>query len=185
MGLTYFKRYRMQIKLPASPFPETPLPPHYWLVPWQETDLKQHADAQYRSFRYEMDAHVFSRLGNYDGCLYLLRETSRREDFLPESTWLLKHQPPGQPPEACGTIQGVASNWMWGAIQNIGITPEHRGLGLGAALIRRSLEGFRQAGLKRVCLQVTAKNTQAVALYRRLGFTCNRIVYRIADVEGA
>ena len=44
----------------------------------------------------------------------------------------------------------------------------------------RSLAGFRQAGVRRVYLEVTSQNTSAIRLYRRLGFHPVRIVYQTA-----
>ena len=70
-------------------------------------------------------------------------------------------------------------------IQNIGIVPGHRGLGLGTCLIERSLAGFRMHGLLRVSLEVTADNRRAVQLYQRLGFRRTRTVYKVVDGMGA
>jgi ribosomal protein S18 acetylase RimI-like enzyme len=69
-----------------------------------------------------------------------------------------------------------------GAIQNIGVTPKHRGLGLGTVLLWHALAGFRQAGIERVFLEVTAQNSGACRLYERLGFRRIKIVYKASDV---
>ena len=53
-----------------------------------------------------------------------------------------------------------------GAIQNLGVVPAYRGMGLGRALVRQALDGFYQAGLRRAYLEVTAENSAAVQLYR-------------------
>ena len=58
------------------------------------------------------------------------------------------------------------------------VVPEHRGQGLGRALMLQSLHGFRKAGMQRVSLEVTADNRPAVALYRSLGFRLTRTLYR-------
>ena len=42
----------------------------------------------------------------------------------------------------------------------------------------RSLAGFRDAGMQRVVLEVTAANEPAVQLYRRLGFQLVKTSYR-------
>ncbi len=182
MGLTYYKRYRMEIdlhRLPASPA----LPMEYRLVPWDARFLPAHAEAKYQSFQSEIDANVFPCLGEYDGCLRLMTEISRKDGFLPGATWLLlHHNVDEQRHEACGTVQGIRDRSGLGAIQNLGVTPEHRGRGLGSVLLLRSLEGFRQAGLRRAFLEVTAQNDGAVRLYRRLGFHKARTVYKAVEL---
>src|SRR5438876_101155 len=80
-----------------------------------------------------------------------------------------------------GTIQGVVQTGQWGAVQNVGVAPEHRGRGLGRALVLKSLSGFRTAGVPRVYLEVTARNTAAVQLYRSLGFRLARTTYKAVD----
>jgi GNAT superfamily N-acetyltransferase len=182
MGLTYYKRYRMEIdlcRLPASP----ELPSEYRLLAWDTRHLPAHAEAKCQSFQSEIDSNVFPCLGDYDGCLRLMTEISRKDGFLPGATWLLvQHNPDTGRHEACGTVQGIRDRSGLGAIQNLGIVPEHRGRGLGTALLLRALEGFRQAGLRRAFLEVTAQNDGAVRLYRRLGFRKARTVYKAVEL---
>jgi hypothetical protein len=68
-----------------------------------------------------------------------------------------------------------------GAIQNLGVIPTYRGLGLGRALIRQALEGFYQAGLRRAYLEVTADNASAIRLYREVGFRRAKTLYKAVD----
>jgi ribosomal protein S18 acetylase RimI-like enzyme len=49
----------------------------------------------------------------------------------------------------------------------------------------KSLQGFRDAGLERAYLEVTAQNTAAFRLYLRLGFRKVKTVYKAADVAFA
>lgn len=198
MGLTYFKRYRMEIDLGSRPLTPPLPPPGYRLIAWQPSLLPIHADVKYRSFRYEIDANVFSCLGDRGGCQSLMGEIARKENFLPSATWLAAWDAgtggtatAGRPEdggsaaagelEYCGTMQGLRDQQL-GSIQNIGITPEHRGRGVGAALIGRSLLGFQEAGLSRVYLEVTAQNDGAIRLYERLGFRKTRTVYKAAEL---
>jgi len=162
------------------------LPAGYRFRAWDDSLLKAHARTKYRCFRYEVDACVFPSLGHVDGCFRLMRQITRQEGFLDGATWLLEYDDPVKHRSLfCGTIQGVQTRKGVGSIQNIGIVPEHRGGGLGTILLRKSLEGFREAGLNRVSLEVTAKNVGAKRLYRRLGFRSVRTVYKTAEVAYA
>ena len=111
-----------------------------------------------------------------------MRDIAHRDNFLPAATWLLEHGEDGAVDESCGTIQGVVDRNGVGAIQNLGVTPEHRGLGLGTHLLASALEGFRQHGLTRTYLEVTAQNLGALRLYERLGFRRVRTVYKAIEV---
>jgi RimJ/RimL family protein N-acetyltransferase len=52
----------------------------------------------------------------------------------------------------------------------VALRPEHRGLGIGQALVEAGLEWARSVGVRKLKLGVFATNTRAIALYRRLGF---------------
>jgi ribosomal protein S18 acetylase RimI-like enzyme len=78
-------------------------------------------------------------------------------------------------------VQGVAERIGFGAIQNLGVVPAQRGIGLGAALLLKALHGFRQTGLAAARLEVTAENASAVRLYRRIGFRFRKTLYKVAD----
>lgn len=183
MSLTYFKRFRMEIDLKGRTSPPTTLPSGYRLVPWDFSLLETHATTKFLSFRNELDANVFPCLGDYAGCLRLMREIVRKDGFLPEATWLLAYECPTTGKlEYCGTIQGVRDRSTMGAIQNLGITPEHRNRGLGTILMLKALEGFRRANLRWGFLEVTAQNEGAIKLYRRMGFSKARTVYKAVEV---
>src|SRR5262249_9066660 len=78
----------------------------------------------------------------------------------------------------CGSVQGLRERSGLGAIQNLGVTPAHRGRGLGSALLLQALHGFARAGLARALLEVTAQNDGALRLYRRHGFRCVKTLYK-------
>ncbi len=186
MGFTYFKRFRMELDLTAPLFSAPPLPPGYKLRAWREPLLEAHAEAKYRCFRWEIDADVFPALSDIDGCRRLMREISRPDQFVTGATWLLEYSASvGFETELCGTIQGIRTRSDCGGIQNVGVVHEHRGRGLGTALLHRSMLGFREIGVRRVNLEVTAKNLSALRLYERLGFRRIKTVYKAAEVAYA
>ena len=181
MTQTYFKRYRMEISLRRVP-PRIPVPVGYQLLPWSDHLLDAHADVKYRSFRAELDSSVFPCLGDESGCRRLMNEISKRDNFVPESTWLAVRQDACGALDFCGTVQGLRDRGGHGGVQNLGVTPEHRGQGLGTSLLCHALLGFRRAGVHTVHLEVTAKNTSAVRLYRNLGFRHVKTVYKSIEV---
>jgi RimJ/RimL family protein N-acetyltransferase len=184
MDLAYFKRFRMEIKLAGYDLRPPPLPSHYYFLPWEESLLDAFARAKYRSFRNELDANVFPCLAEFEGCRRLMSEIVRKPGFLPEATWLVVCSPGGRHrPEYCGTVQGIRDPHGLGAIQNLGTAPEHRNVGLGTSLLVQALAGFRQAGIQRVYLEVTAQNQAAIRLYRRVGFVTIRTVYKAVEAE--
>lgn len=182
MGLTYFKRYRMEIDLTGRLLAPPQLPAGYELVRWDDALLEVHAETKYQSFRSEIDANVFPCLGDWAGCHRLMHEIRAKQGFLPGATWLVGCQAADGSFEYCGTIQGIRDYAGLGAIQNLGVTPEHRGRRLGSGLLLAALDGFRQAGIRRAFLEVTAQNDGAIRLYQRLGFAKARTVYKAVEV---
>jgi hypothetical protein len=191
MGLTYFKRFRMETDLRGRDFSNPGLPMGFYFVAWDRTHLEAHAEAKFHSFREEIDSNVFPCLGDYAGCLHLMEEIAAKPGFLPGATWLAACSTGGHseqnagPVRYCGTVQGVIDRSGMGAIQNLGVVPDYRGLGLGTALMARALAGFQNAGLQRAFLEVTAQNSSAVQLYKRLGFARSRTVYKVSEVAYA
>src|SRR5262245_58658937 len=124
MSVSYFKRFRMEIDLRGRTFGEIALPRGYRLLSWNPDQICEHAEAKYFSFRHEIDADIFTCLGESEGCIRLMTEISDREDFLPAATWLAVYVGDGrQRIEYCGTIQGIRASGRLGGIQNVGITP--------------------------------------------------------------
>lgn len=184
MGLTYFKRFRMEFDLSESLPTAAPVPAGYELIPFSTGLIREHATAKYQSFRQELDANVFPCLGRRDGCLRLMREIASRAGFVPQATWLCRYRDPTTGRSVpVGTIQGLEIEG-WGAVQNLGIDTLHRNRSLGSILLARAAIGFREVGLQRMHLEVTTDNTAAIRLYERLGFKRTLVLYKAAEVAG-
>ena len=168
----YFKRYKMEVDLAGLPPAE--VPSDFRWLPWHGTLLEAHAEVLCQSFCHELDAEVFPSLGDRAGCACLLNEIASKPGFLPGATWLLI-DPTNLP---CASVQGVQDRSGFGAIQNLGVLPAHRGRGLGQAALLQALHGFWRAGLGRALLEVTAGNDSAIRLYRHLGFRSRKTLYK-------
>lgn len=178
--MRYLRRFRMEFNFADRAIPTPLLPDGYFMTPWSDLDLERHASVKYLSFRDELDSRVFPCLSTLDGCRNLMAEIAGQRSFVPAATWLVCRRgiAPGLPVTDCGTMQGLASRQHIGSVQNIGITPEHRGLGLGRALVLQGLQGFRDSGMQRVYLEATAENSRAIELYRSIGFRLIKTTYR-------
>ncbi len=177
----------MEIDFETVDLPEPTLAEGFRFLNWHPSLQGRHAFVKFESFRSEIDSRVFRCLGEYSGCQRLMGEIAGQRSFIPQSTWLINYCPEGEsePGVDCGTIQGLAQGRVLGSIQNVGIVPDFRGLGLGRAIVLQSLIGFRKSGMRRVYLEVTADNSPAVQLYRSLGFRLMRTMYKAAEVEVA
>ncbi len=58
----------------------------------------------------------------------------------------------------------------WGIISRVFVSEEHRGRGMGAAVMRALAATAQGARIERLALQVNADNAAALRLYARLGF---------------
>ena len=179
MATTAYKRFRMQIDLRRADKKSVRLPEGYRWLPWRSLLLERHAQVKWRSFRDDLDGKVFTCLGESAGCLALMKDIVGQNAFCPAATWMVVYQPePDWPAVDCGTIQGVTRSGGMGSIQNVGVIPEHRGLGLGRALVMQALQGFHFVGMGIGVLEVTAGNEAAVGLYESIGFRTIQVLYR-------
>lgn len=168
----YCKRLRMEVDLRwIDPVPA--LPSRLVWVPWDDSVLHDHAEVKYRCFQKELDARIFPNLANHDGCVQLMELIRAKPGFMPTATWLIADSH-----GCCATVQGVREENSVGGIQNLGVLPEYRGRGLGRMLLLKALHGFRQSGLKRARLEVSARNRPAVRLYHDIGFIAVKTLYR-------
>lgn len=183
----FIKRYRMQIELAAclpwiSTTPATD--EHLEWIAWHPKLVHQHAQVKWESFRQEMDGNVFPSLASREGCRQLMRDISIRNNFVPEATWLAIAKESSQKETAVGTIQGLRSGPVHGAIQNIGVVSQWRGRGVGKELIRRALRGFYLTGCRSVTLEVTTHNLRAIELYESVGFRTIETIYKYSFIGG-
>ncbi|MEM8946922.1 MAG: GNAT family N-acetyltransferase [Planctomycetota bacterium] len=183
MNLQYVKRYRMELDLRRWSRLRIDVPSDYRLVGWDTSLLDEHAEVKFQSFRGEIDSHVFPCLGEREGCRRLMSEIHARDGFIPEATWLAEYVGIDfARSEYCGTIQAVRTHRGKANIQNIGVSPYHRGRGIGTALIRAALLGLQHTGIRTAGLEVTSDNEGAVRLYRQLGFRTVRTLYKAVEL---
>lgn len=178
----FCRRLRLEIDVTRCVIADPILPRGYRWMAWSSELLDRHAAVKFRCFETEKDGQVFPSLRSASGCQRLMDYIATNPLFVPNATWLLVSEGGAQEHGTdCGTIQGLASVFESGAIQNVGIVPEHRGRGLGRALVQAALCGFRDSGLTHISLEVTAANAPAVKLYQSLGFQITKTLYRSVE----
>lgn len=183
MTVATYRRYQMELEVRRKALAEPDLPPGYQWQCWLPGRCLVHARVKYESFVNDLDGRVFPCLGDRAGCRRLMFDISQHSGFLPGATWLVAVAGHTSEDAAipCGGVQGILVSRHCGNIQNVGVIPEHRRRGLGRALVLKAMQGFRAAGARRVSLEVTAENEQAVALYLDLGFQVVRTWQRFVD----
>ncbi len=79
-------------------------------------------------------------------------------------------------------LSGIRDDKAW--VGGMGIVSEHRGKGIGLALMEGQLDNLDRIGIKHVQLEVIGQNEAAHKLYRKLGFKETRKLYSPAsDIE--
>ena len=157
----------MEIELVGRQFTPVSLPAGYRLISWSDSLLETHAETKYLSFRTEIDCECVPLPGRIARLLAADARNSPEARLSARGDWLGAHEANGGEDEYCGTIQGIWIAAEWGRCRIWAVVPDHRGLGLGTALMRQLLEGFQRVGLERVFLEVTCQNEGAIRLYRR------------------
>ncbi|MEM3457898.1 MAG: ribosomal protein S18-alanine N-acetyltransferase [Candidatus Bathyarchaeia archaeon] len=73
-----------------------------------------------------------------------------------------------------------------GHIVSVAVLPQYRRKGIGEALVTKAIEGMRLYNAKQCFLEVRVTNTQAINLYKKLGFQVTRTIHGYyADGEDA
>lgn len=82
---------------------------------------------------------------------------------------------------------GRAANFeKWTVLTRLFVRPDFRGKGLGKDLVTQLLNQTNKAGATKALLQVDSKNTNAIALYRKMGFTLHHAYkYRLLQPNSA
>jgi RimJ/RimL family protein N-acetyltransferase len=70
----------------------------------------------------------------------------------------------------CDICRQIAPVYAHDATMGMGLRDGYRRRGLGERLLRAALDAARGVGLERISLTVYARNTGAIALYRKAGF---------------
>lgn len=66
----------------------------------------------------------------------------------------------------------------------MGLLAAYRGQGIGSLLLNKTLEKAKEFGLEKVELNVYTSNTNAIALYKKMGFTEEGLIKHYRKLDG-
>jgi len=166
LGFRSLGRMVMSLKLISLP---EPVPsPGYELVPWDDRYLESVVQLIFEANRDGPDRLIYPELRTAEGTGHMVQgiRAGAVGPFDEEASSLTLRD--GSP---CGTILFTRPAPDQGFVAEMAVAEEHRGKGLGKALLARALAIAQKQGIGTVKLGVTEENRPAVGLYRKLGFT--------------
>jgi len=172
-GGRFLKRYRMECPVQSAKNGPADLPKGYSWEKWTPEISHLHGLVLHQSFKGEKDSQLFLSFTTLAGCENLLKEMGQRTDFLPEATWLILG-----PDGPCATLQSLFQKGNVVSVQNIAVVPEHRGKGLGKALVKKLFQMMHEHQFPMAWLEVTADNERAIRLYESMGFIRTKVLYK-------
>lgn len=73
-----------------------------------------------------------------------------------------------------------------GHVVSVAVLPQYRRKGIGEALVKEAMNGMMKYNAKQCFLEVRVTNTEAISLYKKLGFDVTRTIHGYyADGEDA
>jgi ribosomal protein S18 acetylase RimI-like enzyme len=171
-GFASRARHYMRRELDAPVAEPKPLPHEIVLRPLRREDLGAAAEIIYQSHRNSVDAALNLTYATPSTCRAFVDTLVVRSgcgQFDAEASCFACG-----PRGPIGVLIASRLSRANGHVCQVSVNPAAQGSGLGAALVSRALQSFREAGLASATLSVTAANQRAHRLYERLGFTVQR-----------
>jgi ribosomal protein S18 acetylase RimI-like enzyme len=167
-GFTYYLRYYMDLDL-TSYDGKAEISLQDNILPWNSAYIERAGEMTFLSYRDQVDAEICEDYCSQPGCTGYLRSLVENPGcgiFMPETSFMALDENGN----ICGYVVCCRISRGFGMIPQIAIHPSYQGLGLGDALMHRSLQQLRLMGFHSVSLTVTKKNQRAYDWYQRLGF---------------
>ncbi|HEV8524970.1 MAG TPA: N-acetyltransferase [Terriglobales bacterium] len=173
-----FQRYRrlfmvMPLRQPTAH--ASMQPPDVEVRRWSEADFNAAASAITAAYRDHVDSEINDQYRTVNGSLRFLNNIVRFPGcgvFDGDASFVAVHRPSHT---MAGLILCSRVRDDVGHVTQVCVLPEHRGRGIGEALIEAAAGELRRRKFDSISLTVTEANTRAVELYKRLGFTVRRV----------
>jgi ribosomal protein S18 acetylase RimI-like enzyme len=142
---------------------------------WAENDYQHAAGVITAAYRAHIDSEINDQYRTTAGSMRFLNNIVRFPGcglFDPEASFVAIHQPTNA---LIGLILCSRVRDDVGHVTQVCLVPEHRGQGLGQALLDCTYSALRRRKFNLLTLTVTEANHRAVDLYRELGFETRRV----------
>jgi ribosomal protein S18 acetylase RimI-like enzyme len=142
---------------------------------WTEQDYQPSAAVITSAYRNHVDSEINDQYRTLSGSLRFLNNIIRFPGcgtFDAESSFVAVNK---RNHALVGVILCSRVRYDTGHVTQICVLPEHRGLGLGKALLAATVRNLTQRKFSALSLTVTEANSPAVDLYARLGFEQRRV----------
>ena len=168
-----FQRYRrlfMKMPLERDRAEFRALPKEFEIRPWREQDYQPAAALITNAYRNHVDSDINDQYRTLQGSLRFLNNIVRFPGcglFDPAASFMAVHRPTQTNIGMilCSRVKDDA-----GHVTQVCLLPEHRGKGIGEALIGATYASLARRNFKLISLTVTEQNAGAVRLYEHLGF---------------
>jgi len=159
----------------GSQIPPRVLPPDIEVRRWSDQDYQSAASVITASYVEHIDAEINDQYHSHSGSLRFLNNIVRFPGcgvFDHAASYVIIHRPTRN---MIGLILCSRVKEDVGHVTQVCIVPDHRGRGLGAALLGLTAAELRRRNFSSITLTVTEANHSAVELYRYLGYTTRHI----------
>lgn len=174
-GFRRHPRLFMTLPLSEATSHNTRINGDFELRRWNEQDYQGAAGVITGSYRNHIDSEINDQYRTVTGSLRFLNNIVRFPgcgQFDGNSSFVAYHKPTRTP---VGLILCSQVKHDVGHITQVCVLPEYRGKGIGEALLEANVEDLRRRAFGMLSLTVTEANHGAVELYKRLGYTVQRV----------
>ncbi len=163
-------RLYMALELEGALAQAPPPPPEIAIRPWREDDFQPAAAIITAAYRDHVDSEINDQYRTMSGALRFLNNIVRFPGcgiFDEDSSLVAVHRDTGL---MVGLILCSRVKNDVGHVTQVCLLPEHKGRGLGLALMAAAKANLSRRRFATLSLTVTEANTSAVDLYRKMGF---------------
>jgi len=174
-GFSRHPRVFMTMDIPTRPTTSPALRPDFEIRPWAEQEYQSAAAVITAAYRGHVDAEINDQYRTLSGSLRFLNNIVRFPGcgvFDPQASYLIFQK---STRTLIGLILCSQVRPDVGHITQVCLLPEYRSSGLGEALLAATTKNLRARNFRAISLTVTEANARAIALYKRIGFTTNRV----------
>ena len=174
-GFQRHPRLFMTLPLIGARSPSRKLAGEFELRRWSDQDYQAAAAVITGSYRNHIDSEINDQYRTVTGSLRFLNNIVRFPgcgQFDGESSFVAYHKPSRTP---VGLILCSQVKHDVGHITQVCVLPEYRGKGIGEALLAANMHDLQRRAFEMLSLTVTEANRGAVELYKRLGYSVERV----------